>query len=132
MPQPSLGLLDALAEEVRQAGLDVDLSVEGDRQPLPQTPEHSAYRVIQEALTNTVKHASATRAPVVLRYDPDALQVEVTDDGSGHPQPTGRPGHGLIGMRERTHLHGGRLSAGPAPGGGFAVSASFPLDGRQR
>ena len=128
-PQPNLGQLDALAEGVRQAGLDVEVAVEGHPQPLAQTTELSAYRIIQEALTNTIKHASATRANVLLRYEPTALRVEITDDGPGLVTRDGPPGHGLIGMRERATLHGGRLSAGPRPEGGFGVSASLPLDG---
>ena len=128
-PQPNLRQLDALAEEVRRVGLDVELSVEGRAQPLPETVELSAYRIVQEALTNTIRHAGATKATVLLRYEPEELQIEVTDDGAGRPQQesTTRVGHGLIGMRERANLHGGRVSAGPRPEGGFGVRATFPL-----
>lgn len=129
-PQPGLGQLDALAEEVRHAGLHVEISVEGQVRPLPPTIELSAYRIVQESLTNTIRHAGATKATVLLRYEPRVLQIQVTDDGTGlHSNGEGEsPGHGLIGMRERASLHGGRLSAGPRPEGGFGVSASFPLD----
>ena len=84
---------------------------------------------MQEALTNTIRHAGATRAKVLLRYEPEELQIEVTDNGASRPQqdPPTRVGHGLIGMRERANLHGGRVSAGPRPEGGFGVRASFPL-----
>ncbi|MGI8807136.1 MAG: sensor histidine kinase [Acidimicrobiales bacterium] len=134
-PQPGLRQLDALAEEVRQVGLDVEVSVEGNAHPLPPTVELSVYRIVQEALTNTIRHAGATKATVCLRYEPRALQIDVTDDGASRPETarareeTGGGGHGLIGMRERAGLHGGRVSAGPRPEGGFGVSAVFPLDG---
>ena len=129
-PQPGLGQLEALAEEVRHVGLHVEVSVEGQVRPLPPTIELSAYRIVQESLTNTIRHAGATKATVLLRYEPRVLQIQVTDDGTGlHSNGEGEsPGHGLIGMRERASLHGGRLSAGPRPEGGFGVSASFPLD----
>ena len=129
-PQPGLGQLEALAEEVRHVGLHVEVSVEGQVRPLPPTIELSAYLIVQESLTNTIRHAGATKATVLLRYEPRVLQIQVTDDGTGlHSNGEGEsPGHGLIGMRERASLHGGRLSAGPRPEGGFGVSASFPLD----
>ena len=107
----------------------MDLAIEGEPRPLPATLEVSAYRIVQEALTNTRKHARATAASVRVRYGPQALEIEVVDDGSGaaaHRDHEG--GHGLIGMRERASLHGGHVRTGPRPEGGFAVHASFPLD----
>src|SRR5919204_2441162 len=123
-PQPGLERLDELAREVRDAGLDVVLTIEGTPTTLPTALDLSAYRVIQEALTNTLKHAHARRADVAVRYRDSALDIEVRDDGSGDG---GGSGHGLIGMRERVAVFGGSLSAGPAENGGFAVAASFPL-----
>ena len=129
-PQPRLAELRALAEQLTQANLDVHLSVEGEEKPLPRTVEVSAYRIVQEALTNTVKHARATMAEVRIRYAGDSLSVGVSDNGSGRPVAPGRPaGHGLIGMRERVGLHGGKLRAGPRSEGGFEVEATFPLPG---
>ena len=110
----------------------MDLRVEGEERPVPRTVEVSAYRIVQEALTNTVKHAGATRADVCVRYTSEALVVEVVDDGPGvAARPTGTSGgHGLIGMRERVALPGGELRAGPRATGGFGVEAVFPLNGR--
>jgi len=125
-PQPGLDRLDGLVEQVRAAGLDVHVSVEGEPRPLPAGIDLSAYRVVQEALTNTLKHASATRADVALRFEPGGLAVAVRDDGVG-PNGAGG-GYGLIGMRERVVLYGGELETGAAPGGGFAVEARFPLE----
>jgi signal transduction histidine kinase len=101
------------------------MTVEGDSRPLPPTVDVSAYRIVQEALTNTLKHAAASRADVYLRYWPDELEVEVVDDGRGTGNGAAHRdgGLGLIGMRERVALHGGRLTAESAPGGGFAVRA---------
>jgi signal transduction histidine kinase len=124
-PQPDLAQLDELIDQVRAAGLHVVLSVEGERRLLPAALELSAYRVVQEALTNTLKHAQASRVEVALRYRDDRLDVEVRDDGSGNSDGPG-DGHGLIGMRERVVIFGGSLDAGPAPGGGFAIAARFP------
>ena len=123
-PQPGLGQLPALAEGVRAAGVDVELDVwDGE---LPPAVGLSAYRIVQEALTNTLKHAGpAARARVAVRRDPDALTIEVSDDGTGGAPSPG--GHGLVGMRERAALLGGELSAGPRAGGGFAVVARLPL-----
>jgi signal transduction histidine kinase len=125
-PQPGLDRLDDLVARVRAAGLAVAISVEGAPRPLPAGVDLSAYRVVQEALTNTIKHAQATRADVTLRYRESELDVEVRDDGSGNGNGTGG-GHGLIGMRERVTAFGGSLEAGPKSTGGFAVSARFPL-----
>ena len=128
-PQPGLDALPELVDHVTRPELQVTLLVEGDRRALPRTVEVSAYRIVQEALTNTVKHSRATQAGVRVRYGRDVLLLEVLDDGSGNgagPKP-GPGGHGLIGMRERVSLHGGELRAGPRPDGGFCVEASFPL-----
>jgi signal transduction histidine kinase len=99
--------------------------VEGAARPLPPVLEHSAYRVVQEALTNTLKHAGPAHAQVVVRYEDHWLDLEVVDDG--RPTTNGSAGYGLIGMRERATLFGGDLEAGPRPAGGFAVHARFPL-----
>jgi signal transduction histidine kinase len=125
--QPGLGQLGSLAAAMSDAELTVEVSVEGERRTLPATVDVSAYRIVQEALTNTLKHAAASRADVHLRYWPDELEVEIVDDGrpSGGPAPASG-GLGLIGMRERAALHGGQLSAGPAAGGGFAVRVKLP------
>jgi signal transduction histidine kinase len=129
-PMPSLAALDGLLERVRAAGLHVDLRVDGAVSPLPQGVELSAYRVIQEALTNTIRHANAASACVRLAYSPDALTVEVTDDGRGAAAAlleTPHRGYGLVGMRERVAMIGGELAAGPKVGGGFQVRARLPL-----
>ena len=102
------------------------LDVEGDPVPLPRTLDLSAYRIVQEALTNVLKHAGASHAEVVVRHRPDALQLEIRDDGRG-PSNGGSPGHGLVGIRERVKLYGGEMSAGPVNGGGFVLSASLRL-----
>jgi signal transduction histidine kinase len=125
-PQPGLDRLDALLDQVRAAGLDVRLSVEGPPRELPAGVGLSAYRIVQEALTNTLKHADARHARVAVRYGDEGLEVEVRDDGRGETNGDG-DGHGLVGMRERAVLLGGRLEAGPAPDGGYAVTARFPL-----
>jgi len=124
-PQPDLGRLDELIDQVRAGGLEVVLRVEGKPRPLPAALELSAYRVVQEALTNTLKHAQASSVDVALRYRDDGLDVEVRDDGTGNGDAHGG-GHGLIGMRERVGAFGGSLDAGPAAGGGYAIRASFP------
>lgn len=125
-PQPGLDGLDELVAQVRAAGLAVAVSVEGAPRPLPAGIDLSAYRVVQEALTNTLKHAHASHADVALRYGEDTLDVEVRDDGTGNGNGGGS-GSGLIGMRERVVAFGGSLATGPRTGGGFAVSARFPL-----
>jgi signal transduction histidine kinase len=130
-PVPGLGDLDGLLAEVAKAGLAVRLRVEGTPAPLPAGVDLSAYRIVQEALTNVVKHAGSARAQVVVGYRDQDVRVEVTDDGRGAAAPTGdgraRVGHGLIGMRERVQVFGGDLEAGPRPGGGFRVAARLPL-----
>jgi signal transduction histidine kinase len=122
-PAPGLGNLDALVERVRSAGLAVELS--GDPPPLPPSVDLTAYRIVQEALTNTLKHAHATTARVGIRHNGGALEIVVIDDGQGAEEVT--PGHGIIGMRERAASFGGELTAGPEPGG-FAVRARIPVE----
>jgi signal transduction histidine kinase len=131
-PQPGLGSLPSLVEQVRGAGLPVDLRIEGEQVPLPAGVDLSAYRIVQEALTNALKHAGVAEAEVVLRYSPSALELEVSDNGAGAvPGPNGA-GHGLIGMRERVALYGGELEAGAQAGGGYAVRTRLPLNGGAR
>jgi signal transduction histidine kinase len=134
-PVPGLADLDALLAEVAKAGLGVRLRVEGTPSPLPAGVDLSAYRIVQEALTNVVKHAGPARAQVVVGYRDQEVTVEVTDDGRGVTVPTGdgraRVGHGLIGMRERVQVFGGDLETGPRPGGGFRVAARLPFAGDQ-
>ena len=127
-PQPGLATLDALVQQVRDAGLPVELSVEGDRTALPPGVDLSAYRIVQEALTNTLRHAGPARAWVAVRYRADEVEVEVANDGRSNESGDGY-GHGLIGMRERVSLCGGDLSAGPRPGGGYTISARLPVAG---
>jgi signal transduction histidine kinase len=131
-PQPGLSRLEELIGEVRAAGLPVVLRVDGQRASLPAGVDLSAYRIVQEALTNTLRHArGVARAAVTLRYRPSELCVEVLDDGtasSADHSADGRTGHGLIGMRERVALFGGDFFAGPGAGGGFEVRARFPLE----
>jgi signal transduction histidine kinase len=130
-PVPGLGDLDGLLAEVAKAGLTVRLQVEGTPTPLPAGVDLSAYRIVQEALTNVVKHAGPARAQVVVGYRDQDVRVEVTDDGRGTVTSVsdGRAGtgHGLIGMRERVQVFGGDLEVGPCPDGGFRVAARLPL-----
>jgi signal transduction histidine kinase len=125
-PQPGLADLPALVAQLRRAGLPTDLVVEGEPEPLTPGVELAAYRIAQEALTNTLKHAGPARARVTVRYDPEWLRLEITDDGRG-AATGGRDGHGLVGMRERVALYGGTLEVGARPAGGFGVSARLPL-----
>jgi signal transduction histidine kinase len=125
-PQPSLVHLDALADQVREAGLPVEVAVEGERRDLPTGVDVSAYRIVQEALTNALKHAGPAHARVRVRYGAEELELEVVDTGAGGGNGDGA-GHGLVGMRERASLFGGDVDAGPLPGGGFAVRARLPL-----
>ncbi|MFE3873113.1 sensor histidine kinase [Kitasatospora sp. NPDC059146] len=128
-PQPGLGRLDSLVEGVRRAGLPVELMVRGERRTVPPGVELAAYRVVQEALTNTVKHAGGAAAAVTVDYAADHLTVEVTDTGG---RPTGAAatgnGRGLLGLRERLAVYGGTLHTGPRPRGGYRVKASIPLE----
>ncbi len=126
-PQPGLGSLRSLVEQLREAGLPVELRVEGEPLPLPPGIDLSAYRIVQEALTNTLKHAGPARAEVVVRYGASALELEVVDDGSGASASVNGSGHGLIGMRERVALYGGALETGTRNGNGYAVRARLPL-----
>jgi signal transduction histidine kinase len=130
-PQPGLGSIQPLLDEIRRAGLPVELHVEGDAFPLPGAIDLSAYRIVQEGLTNALKHARAGRADVVVRYRSDELQIDVRDDGRGASTSDGL-GHGLIGIRERVKLYGGEMSAGAVNGGGFTLSARLPLTGYER
>jgi signal transduction histidine kinase len=126
-PQPGLADLSRLVEQVREAGLPVELEVEGERRELPVGLELSAYRIVQEALTNALKHAGDARATVRVRYLDDSLELEVVDDGPGAPAPAAGGGHGLVGMRERVALYGGRFEAARRPSGGFTVRALLPV-----
>ena len=128
-PQPGLAGLDSLLEAFRRAGLPVELNVRGDAIQLPPPLDLSAYRIVQElGCTNTLKHARAHHADVLIEYAPDALGIEVSDDGEGSPTGNGL-GHGLVGIRERVKIFGGEMTAGPVSGGGYLLSARFPLDG---
>jgi signal transduction histidine kinase len=124
-PQPGIARLDSLVEQVRATGLDVALEFQGTARPLPAAVDLSAYRIVQEALTNTLKHAGAEHATVSVRYG-DELALEIRDDGSGGTDANG--GSGLIGMRERVAMLGGRVDTGPRPDGGYLVSAQIPID----
>jgi signal transduction histidine kinase len=128
-PQPGVEAIPMLVEQTRAAGLPVELAVEGVERPVPVGIGLSAYRIVQEALTNVVKHAGPAHARVLLRYQADALELRITDDGLGAAAAAGQGGHGLVGMRERVALFGGELFAGAAPDGGFALRAVLPLDG---
>lgn len=123
-PAPGLGDLDRLVAHAAAAGVDVAVTIAGDPRPLPRGVDLSAYRIVQEALTNVVKHAATPTCRLTLGYGPDAVTVEVVDDGRGGPAP--RPGHGLVGIRERAELCGGECHAGPLPGGGFRVAVWLP------
>jgi signal transduction histidine kinase len=129
-PQPGLAGVEALAQRVRDGGLAVDLRVDGEPAPLPAGVDLAAFRIVQEALANTSKHAGRARAQVVVRYAPRAVELEIEDDGRGPngSRPRNGSGHGLIGMRERVALYGGTLEVGRRVGGGFAVRARLPLE----
>ncbi len=127
-PQPGLGTLPELVEQVRQSGLPVELTVEGTPVKLPAGVDLSAYRIVQEALTNTLKHAGPAHAWVAVRYAGEDVEIEVANDGNSQNAGEGG-GHGLVGMRERVALCGGELESGPRPGGGFKISARLPVAG---
>jgi len=127
-PQPGLAGIEALVEQIREAGLPVTLRISGAGTPLDPGVALTVYRIVQEALTNTLKHAGEATAEVRLDLDRSWLQLEVSDTGRGPRPDGGRIGHGLLGMRERVALYGGTLRTGPRPGGGFRVSARIPLD----
>jgi signal transduction histidine kinase len=125
-PQPGLGELPELIQRARTAGVGIELAVEGEPRPLAQSVDLSAYRIVQEALTNVVKHAAGAPTKVTLGYRPEALELTIADAGAGPPAAASPGGHGLVGMRERAALFGGTLSAGPRDGRGFEVRASLP------
>jgi signal transduction histidine kinase len=125
-PQPSLEHVDKLVEQAREAGLPVELRVEGEPLPLPAGVDLTAYRLVQEGLTNALKHARAQRAQVLVRYTDGDIEVTVSDDGQGAGSGDGG-GHGLVGMRERVAVYGGELEAGPRPEGGYRLWAKLPL-----
>ncbi len=126
-PQPGLDDLPTLVTQVREAGLPVELQVDGDWGAIPVGIQLSAYRIVQEALTNTLRHARDARASVRIRYAGRLLELEISDDGRAEGLPGSSGGHGLVGMRERVALYGGRLSVGPQPGGGFSVHVLLPV-----
>lgn len=126
-PQPGLRHLDALIEQVRETGLPIELHIEGEAEPLPLGVDLTAYRIVQEALTNVRKHAGPSHAQVVIHYRGEELELEITDDGTGNGKGGGA-GQGLIGMRERVALYGGIFESGRKAGGGYVVRAKLPLD----
>jgi signal transduction histidine kinase len=129
-PQPGLGRLDVLLDEVRRAGLPVELHVDGEPFGLPVAIDLSAYRIVQEGLTNALRHAHASEAHVHIGYAPEELRIQVSDDGDGDGDASGHGvGHGLVGVRERVKLYGGEMTAGAVGGGGFRLVTSLPLSG---
>jgi signal transduction histidine kinase len=126
-PPPTLEQLDRLVDRFRDAGLAVEVQRQGEAVPLPPGLDLTAYRLVQEGLTNALKHAHAEHVVVRLCYRPDCLALAVRDDGRG-PTPAATPGNGLLGMRERVSVYGGSLSAGAADGGGFELSAELPVE----
>ena len=138
-PAPGLADLAALVTQVQDAGLKVWINVEGQRGAVPPGIDLSAYRIVQEALTNVIKHAGSSAANVTVSYRPESVTVEITDQGPGAPAarvpavgvpaPRTGSGHGIIGMRERVAVFGGEFTAGPGPDGGFRVRACFPIAG---
>jgi signal transduction histidine kinase len=128
-PQPGVGEIGVLVEQVQRAGLEVGFQVEGEPVALPAGLDLCVYRVVQEGLTNALKHAGRAHAEVRLHYAPRALDVEIADDGAGGATNGDGAGHGLIGMRERVALYGGTLDAGRRPRGGFRVHARLPTGG---
>jgi signal transduction histidine kinase len=128
-PQPNLRHLDTLLEQIRQGGLPVEATIEGEVRPLSPGIELAAYRIVQEALTNSLKHAGKAKAELTIHYRDHDLQIEICDDGQGASPAANSVGHGLIGMRQRVGLYGGTLVAGPLTGGGYSVKAAIPLSG---
>jgi signal transduction histidine kinase len=126
-PQPALRDVPILVDQLRGAGLHVELNVDGEPRELPIGIELSAYRIVQEALTNALKHAGDARVNVHVGYGQDSLEIEIVDDGAGGRSPVSSGGHGLAGMRERVALYGGRLDAGRRQNGGFAVRVVLPI-----
>jgi signal transduction histidine kinase len=131
VPQPGLDGLNSLLDEISLAGLPVELHVDGKPFPLPRGIDLSAYRIVQEGLTNALKHAHASDAEVTVRYRPDELEIEVRDNGDGSATSDGL-GHGLIGVRERVTIYGGKMTAGTAVDGGFVLATRLPLDQDER
>ncbi|HET7277263.1 MAG TPA: sensor histidine kinase [Dermatophilaceae bacterium] len=129
LPQPGLDDIDALVADVRAAGLDVRLQIHGEPVALPPGLDLSAYRIVQEGLTNSLKHAGASQAEVDVRYGATDLQLEVRDNGAGSASTDNGLGHGLVGIRERVKIYGGEMSAGASRAGGFVLHARIPLDG---
>jgi signal transduction histidine kinase len=125
-PQPSLEHLDRLVEQARESGLPVELRIEGEPVALPAGIDLTAYRLVQEGLTNAIKHANANRAEVIVHYTSGGIEVMISDDGKGVGNGDGG-GHGLVGMRERVSVYGGELDAGPQAGGGYRLHAKLPL-----
>jgi signal transduction histidine kinase len=126
VPQPGLDGLESLREEIGRAGLPVEVHVDGEPFALPRGIDLSAYRILQEGLTNALRHARATKADVTVRYRPDEVQLEVRDNGVGSSTSDGL-GHGLVGIRERVKIFGGEMTAGTANGGGFVLNTRLPL-----
>jgi signal transduction histidine kinase len=126
-PQPGLDRLDSLVDDVARAGLPVRVHVDGDPVALPPAIDLSSYRIVQEGLTNALKHARATHAHVTVRYKSNGVELEVRDDGVGAAASDGL-GHGLVGIRERVKIYGGEMTAGPAPDGGFVLTARLPVE----
>ena len=127
-PQPGLQHLDRLIAQVEEAGLPVTLRFEGERRGLSPGVDLSAYRIVQEGLTNVLKHSKGSHADVVVRFDDSAVRLEISDDGVVAPGNGDDNGHGLVGMRERVALYGGTLEAGPRDGGGFVLRAELPVE----
>jgi signal transduction histidine kinase len=142
VPHPGLGQVDALTAMARDAGLDVALEAPPGPSPLPSAVDHTAYRILQESITNVIRHVGPARVTIAVDHGTDVLEVRVTDDGGrdaagddadGPPMMgngnggSAEPGRGIVGMRERCGLLGGDLTAGPRPGGGFEVRARLPL-----
>jgi signal transduction histidine kinase len=126
-PQPSLESLDKLVEHARESGLPVDLRIEGEPAPLPAGVDLTVYRLVQEGLTNAIKHSRAQRAEVVVRYSDGHVELTVSDDGLGGGSGD-KGGHGLVGMRERVSVYGGELEAGPRPEGGYRLRVKLPVE----
>ena len=131
VPQPGLDGLDSLVDEIGRAGLPVELHVDGRPFTLPRGIDLSGYRIVQEGLTNALKHAHASDADVTVRFRPDELEIEVRDNGQGSTTTDGL-GHGLIGVRERVTIYGGKMTAGTAVDGGFVLNARLPLTQEDR
>lgn len=125
-PQPGIGSLERLVREFRGAGVTVGLRIEGEPRKLPAGLDLAVYRLVQEALTNSLKHGGGANASVLIRLSPDSVEVEIADDGPGAAAGS-EAGHGLVGMRERVQLYGGELVTGPRPEGGYLVRARLPL-----